>query len=216
MSAAMQRYYAQRAPIYDAVYAKPERQAELRRLERWLPRLLARRTVLEVACGTGYWTQFIAPRAARLTATDATAEPLARARQRPGVERATFALADAYALPATLGRFDAAFAGLWFSHVPIERRAEFLCSLHARLVPGAVVVLLDNSAAQLRDLPIAERDAQGNSWQHRVLPDGSAHRVLKNFPSRVELLALVSGTGARPRYWRGEHFWVCRYRLARL
>ncbi|MCE2971019.1 MAG: class I SAM-dependent methyltransferase [Burkholderiales bacterium] len=214
MSEAMQRYYAQRAPIYDAVYAKPERQAELRALERRLPRLLAGRAVLEVACGTGYWTQFIAPRAARLTATDINAEPLALARQRPGVERVTFAQADAYALRAALGTFDAAFAGLWFSHVPIERRGEFLRGLHARLAPGALVVLLDNTEAQLRDLPLAERDAAGNTWQHRVLPDGSVHRVLKNFPTREELHALVAGIATQARLRRGEHFWEFRYRLA--
>lgn len=214
MSEALQRYYAQRAPIYDAVYAKPERQAELRRLERLLPRLFKGRAVLEVACGTGYWTQFIAPRAARMTATDATAEPLALARQRPGVEHVTFAQADAYALPATLGSFDAAFAGLWFSHVPIERRMQFLRSLHARLAHGALVVLLDNSEAQLRDLPLAERDAAGNTWQQRMLPDGSLHRVLKNFPSREELLALAADVGRDARYARGEHFWRLRYRIA--
>jgi len=50
----MQDYYAARATEYDKVYAKHERQADLRQIEQWLPSVLAGRSVLEVACGTGY------------------------------------------------------------------------------------------------------------------------------------------------------------------
>ncbi|MBI5579216.1 MAG: class I SAM-dependent methyltransferase, partial [Deltaproteobacteria bacterium] len=33
----MQSYYAARAPEYDSVYRKPERQPDLRSIEGWLP-----------------------------------------------------------------------------------------------------------------------------------------------------------------------------------
>ena len=55
----MQSYYAARAGEYDAVYEKPERQADLRQIEQWLPSALYGERLLEVACGTGYWTQFL-------------------------------------------------------------------------------------------------------------------------------------------------------------
>lgn len=209
----MKRYYAQRAPYYDAVYDKPERAADIAFLRAWIPAQLAERRVLEVACGTGYWTQHIIPVAMAVTATDATAEPLAFARLRPGAERAVFAQADAYALPGSLGRFEGAFAGLWLSHVPKRRIPAFLASLHARLEPGAVVVMIDNNEAQLKDLPIAERDADGDTWQHRALADGSVHRVLKNFPARAELEAMVAGVAAECEYRALENFWALRYRL---
>lgn len=54
--ASMAAYYAARATEYEAVYAKPERQADLRLLEAWLPGVFAGRRVLEVAAGTGWWT----------------------------------------------------------------------------------------------------------------------------------------------------------------
>ncbi|PIF90927.1 hypothetical protein CLU86_1824 [Acidovorax sp. 62] len=57
----MQDYYAARAKEYDQIYAKPTRQADLRQMEAWLPTVLAGRNVLEIACGTGYWTQFSEP-----------------------------------------------------------------------------------------------------------------------------------------------------------
>lgn len=55
----MQRYYADRALEYEAVDAKPERLADLRFLESWVPSMLSGRHVLEVACGTGYWTRLL-------------------------------------------------------------------------------------------------------------------------------------------------------------
>ena len=207
----MREYYAARAPIYDEVYLRPERQADLDELRRRIPGWFAGRSVLEVACGTGWWTQFIACVAARMTATDAVAEPLAFARLRPGVRRVSFVQADAFALPDSLGTFDAAFAGLWISHVPVERRREFLAGLQARLVPAACVVLVDNTEAQCERLPIVERDAAGNTYQRRTLPDGTTHRVLKNFPSEAELRSMVDGIGANAQYRRGAHFWAFRY-----
>ena len=71
----MQRYYAARAPEYDRIYQKPERQLDLAALRLWLPPLFAGTYLLEIACGTGYWTQFIAPATATVLAIDAA--PLA-------------------------------------------------------------------------------------------------------------------------------------------
>src|SRR5258706_16478602 len=56
----LEKYYAKRASEYEQIYEKAERQDELEWLRRRIPALLAGRTVLEGACGTGYWTQFIA------------------------------------------------------------------------------------------------------------------------------------------------------------
>lgn len=212
-SAEMQAYYAARAPYYDAVYDKPERAADIAFLRAYLPEQCRGRTLLELACGTGFWTPVLASAARRLVATDATAEPLALARQRPGVQGTTFLQADAYALPAHLGTFDAAFAGLWFSHVPVQARTAFLASLHARLEPGARVIWIDNHERQCEDFPIEETDAEGNTWQHRPLRDGSRHRVLKNFPTQDELEALVADRACRLHYRRLDNFWLFQYEL---
>jgi len=212
-SAEMRAYYAVRAPYYDDVYLKPERRADIAFLREHLPARVAGRTTLEVACGTGFWTQFLATRARRLVATDATPEPLEFARRRPNVEQVAFVQADAYALGPELGTFDAAFAGLWFSHVPREGRDAFLHSLHARLAPGARVVFLDNSSVQCLEHPIVETDAHGNTYQQRRLKDGSMHRVLKNFPTEAELRALLEPLAARCAFRALDNFWLVEYAL---
>ena len=61
-------YYAARAAEYDRVYLKPERQDDLRQIEDWLPGRFDGKHVLELACGTGWWTRLIAPRAASVLA----------------------------------------------------------------------------------------------------------------------------------------------------
>lgn len=207
----MHDYYAARAPEYDRIYLKPERQADLRRIEAWLPTVFAGRSVLEIACGTGWWTQFVAPVAAHVLAIDAAPETLRIARGRVGGDNVAFAVGDAYALPVRLQGFEAAFAGFWFSHVPKGRISAFLAGLQQALAPGARVVFLDNRYVEGNSTPISERDAQGNTYQLRALQDGSTHRVLKNFPDEAELRAATQGFARELRFHSWEYYWALEY-----
>ena len=209
----MQTYYSARASYYDAVYLKPERQADIQFLSAYLPAQFAGRNVLEIACGTGYWTQHIAPVTRCMLATDGNADPLSFARQRPGTAHISFQVADAFALENISSEFDAAFAGLWFSHVLKQDQQRFLNGLHSRLQPGARVIMIDNNASQLQDFPITETDADGNTFQHRDLRDGSVHRILKNFPTEAELYALVASCATDISYQNLGHFWLFSYTL---
>jgi ubiquinone/menaquinone biosynthesis C-methylase UbiE len=211
----MHTYYAARANEYDSIYRKPERQADLRLIESWLPAQFLGKQVLEVACGTGYWTQFIAPCASRLVALDAAAETIRIAETRVPRDKVDFVVGDAYALPSGLGRFDAAFAGFWFSHVPKSRRQQFLAGLGRVLEPGASVVLLDNSFVQGSSSPISELDDEGNTFQMRVLNDGTQHRVLKNFLTEQELRAAIAGLGVAGKFHQWSYFWAFEYVAAR-
>jgi demethylmenaquinone methyltransferase/2-methoxy-6-polyprenyl-1,4-benzoquinol methylase len=211
----MARYYAQRAEIYERVYHKPERQPDLRSIEAWLPAQFKGRRVLEIACGTGWWTPHGARDAASWLATDLNPETMAIARTKAVPPHVRFAAADAYTLQGLEGeRFDAAFAGFWWSHVPLARLRGWLAMLHARLEPGAVVVLLDNLFSDDSSTPISRRDADGNTYQLRKLDDGSVHEVLKNFPSRDQALSAI-GPCARDAEWiEHGYYWSLRYALA--
>jgi SAM-dependent methyltransferase len=207
----MQSYYAMRAPEHDCVYDKPERQADLQRLRQWLPAVFSGRRLLEVACGTGYWTQFIAPAASGIVGVDASAETLEIARSRPQNAKVTFLVGDAYRLPRDQGTFSAAFAGFWFSHVPKSRLREFLSGLGNLLEPCATVLFLDNRFVPGSSTPISEQDGDGNTYQTRSLADGSTHRVLKNFPSEAELGDLVAGLGENVVFNELEYYWLLQY-----
>jgi len=206
-------YYRTRAPVYDRVYAYPERQADIATLTDMLPSLLRDCRVLEVAAGTGFWTERIASVAASVLATDVTSETLAELARRDLPETVSTCVADAYALSDLNQRFEGLFAGLWFSHVLISQRQAFFDSIHSVLAPGARVVLLDNSIAQCERLPISHRDSEGNTYQDRRTDDGEVHRVLKNFPDETALRSQVAGVGSDIQYQSLEHFWVFSYRL---
>jgi ubiquinone/menaquinone biosynthesis C-methylase UbiE len=159
-----EEYYRARADSYDAVYDKPERQADLARLRTWLPELLAGRHVLEVAAGTGYWTDVYADAAASVVATDVNPATLdvARAR-RVWPDTVSFVTADAFELSAVEGHPDAAVVGFFWSHVTHDRLDEFLRGLVDRLPSGAPVVIIDNSYVAGSNYPLTRTDSGGNT-----------------------------------------------------
>lgn len=212
----LQAYYSSRAREYDGVYSKPERQDDLRKIEHWLPRVFAGRAMLEVACGTGYWTQFLAPAAARVTALDASSETLEIAKSRAANASVNFLVGDAYRLPVRSAAFDGAFAGFWISHVPRSRIPEFLGEFHRTLAGGARVVFLDNRYVEGSSTPIAETDGEGNTYQLRRLSDGTTHRVLKNFPSERELCSAIPAGCTAVRYHEWQYYWAIEYGLSAL
>ena len=211
----MRVYYAQRAAYYERVYFKPERQVDLRAMEAWLPTVFAGRQVLEIACGTGWWTLHGARDALHWLATDLNPETFALARAKPMPAAVRFATVDAYTM-AELGnaQFDAAFTACWWSHVPLARLPGWLATLHARLLPGARVVMLDNAYVQTSSTPISRRDEAGNTYQNRPLDDGSVHEVLKNFPTREEAVAMLGPRAHDAKWIEYEHYWVLSYLLS--
>jgi ubiquinone/menaquinone biosynthesis C-methylase UbiE len=210
----MVTYYAQRAAYYERVYFKPERQSDLRAMEASLPALFEGRDVLEIACGTGWWTPHGARDAHTWLATDLNPETMEVARTKPQPACVRFATADAYTM-AELGNqtFNAAFAGCWWSHVPLQRLAAWLNTLHARLRPGARVLMLDNSFVQSSSTPITREDSAGNTYQNRQLDDDSVHEVLKNFPTREQAFARLGPRAHSPQWIDYHHYWVLTYLL---
>lgn len=210
----LRQYYADRASEYDLVYEKPERQDDLACIRRMLLSELSGHNVLEIACGTGYWTRTLAETALSVVATDINDEVLKIARSRLiGAPSVTFAWCDAYALKVA-GQFSSAVGLFWFSHVPKGRRREFLSNLHAQLTPGALVIFVDNNYVESSNNPMSEHvDAGGNTYSRRRLQDGREFEVLKNFPSEDELRELLNGMAVNVQLRSLQYFWWLSYRI---
>lgn len=208
----MVEYYAQRALELERVYEKPERQGELRELKEIVHAFADARDVLEVACGTGYWTAVAAARARHVTAFDINESMLALARGKPiDPRRVSFGVADAYRLPVSGRRFTAGLAAFWWSHVPRERLREFLEPFHAALAPGARVLFLDNTLMAGESTPITRRDSVGNTYQQRSLESGAQFEVLKNHPTDEELRHVLSAWAHGPVVRCLRYYWVLSY-----
>jgi ubiquinone/menaquinone biosynthesis C-methylase UbiE len=210
----MERYYSKRAAEYEQIYQKPERQHELDWLRGRIPELLAGRTVLEVACGTGYWTQFIARTARKVHACDINESVLEIAADKPiPKNRVNFFKADAISLEGVPPGCDAAFAGFWWSHVKKSGIQQFVANLAARVEPGARVVILDNQFAEGSSTPISRRDAEGNAYQMRHLANGEQYEVLKNFPSSAELAEAVRPVAREAHLETLTYYWLLVFTL---
>ena len=206
-------YYARRAAEYERIYARPERQADLAALKARVAGLFSDRKVLELACGTGYWTAVIAPHAAQVTALDIGEATLEIARSKdypPG--RVKFVRADAYEIPDCWRDHDALFAGFWWSHVPLARLDAFLAGAATAVAPGALMAFVDNRYVEGSSTPVARRDADGNTYQSRKLDDGSTHEVLKNFPSENELSARVAKWASNVKIELLQYYWMLTLR----
>ncbi len=206
-------YYRRRAAEYETVYDKPERQADLQTLHAVVPAYFEQRRVLEVACGTGYWTRPISASATSIIAVDLAPETLAIARAQTEPDTPIeYRIGDAFNLSAVSGAFDSGLVAFWWSHVTVETLGGFLTGLHRRLGSGAKVLVMDNRYVEGSNHPITRTDASGNTYQRRTLDNGAEYEVLKNFPSGVEVSrAIVNAGGIAPVVHELSYYWYATY-----
>ena len=206
-------YYAQRAAEYDEVYAKPERQEDIAAVGQLVTTMLTGRSVIDIAAGTGFWTEQYADVARCTTACDINGEVLAVARARrrwPSGVR--FCRADAFALGAVDGRFDAAFVGFLWSHIKRRALDSFLAGVVERLDPGALVVVVDNNHVEGSNGEIIDADDDGNTYQRRRLADGREWVVRKNFPAPLEVATRLAEHGGSVEVRSMTYFWAATFR----
>ena len=209
----LQTYYSRRAREYEDIYQKPERQSDLAQLKEVVRSLFSAHTVLEVACGTGYWTQVVTETAKFVTATDTSDEVLEIGIQKPIKEsKVEFINADAYCLAKLAGPYTAALAAFWWSHIPRDRIEQFLRSLHHSLAANRLVMLIDNKYVPGSSTPISSSDESGNTYQTRKLSDGMEYRVLKNFPGESELRRSLGVTAKKFCFHELNYYWYATYR----
>lgn len=166
--------------------------------------------VLEVACGTGYWSNVMAETAESVVASDAGRNVLQVAKSKSdSVDNIELLQSDAYNLPITSNTFSAGFAGDWWSHIPKERRHEFLQMFHATLNEGARICFID-SITQNEEL---DTDEAGNRYEKRELNDGSRYTVLKNLPTEDQLREIIGKYGSEIEFYNSKYFWCLSYQL---
>jgi SAM-dependent methyltransferase len=169
-------YYQARAGEYDEAYAGAD--SPLQHLDPVLALLAPLPTggrVLEVACGTGQWTQHLTGRFADVTALDTSADALAIARRRTPVG-VRWVQEDVFRFGSE-APFDLVFAAFWLSHVPWSQWPRFWSRLAALLAPGGVVVCVDETADGLAGKETWS--AGGDDVVTRSVADGRTFQVAK-------------------------------------
>jgi len=213
-------YYRKRAGEYDEWWFRTGRydhgpelnaawHADVSAVERALCAFVdARRpqNALELACGTGLFTRWLAPRVGTLLALDASPEVQAINHARVAADNVTYGIADLFAWEPA-GRYDLVFMSFWLSHVPDDRFDDFWRKVRAALADGGSAYVIDSgwdmtSTAKNHATP----DRQAGIAQ-RKLNDGSEYRIVKIFHEpdalarRLASLGLASHIVHTPRYF---------------
>jgi 2-polyprenyl-3-methyl-5-hydroxy-6-metoxy-1,4-benzoquinol methylase len=206
-------YYKARAKEYEQIYWRPERQADLRQTGRILMYEFKGKQVLEIACGTGFWTQLISGTAREVLAIDISQEVIDIARMKHyAPAKVRFKTIDLFDLSES-DQYESLFGGFIWSHIPVQELDHFLHKVHSLVTPGGMLVFLDNHYVENSSTPILESDKQGNTYQLRKLENGRQYKVLKNFPS-VEFIRQKLKNKARDiQIINLEYFWILKYRV---
>lgn len=210
-------FYTAIAEHYDAQFhdeSDEDRQDDLDDVAEQVAELMRGHTVLELGCGTGYFTDVIAETAKSVLATDISEAMLNVAREHgEGLENVAYRVVDALNLPTDLGKFSAVFAGFLWSHFRKEEQDAFLAGLRARIGANALLVLIDDEYVEGASPTIARTDLQGNTWAQFVDADGKRHELPKNYPTDSALRKRL-GTAVREiKIGRWDSCWALTCRL---
>ncbi|WP_433606395.1 class I SAM-dependent methyltransferase [Dactylosporangium sp. CA-139114] len=194
-------YYRSRAGEYDAT-AYGDVDTARARIARLVRAMAPRGRVLELACGTGMWTEALAREAGSVHAVDAAPETIAIARGRVREGAVSFEVADVFAWRAT-GAYDVVFFSAWLSHVPQARFDEFWGLVRDRLAPGGRVLFVDEHVDEQ-----AKEAFVGDEVVERRLADGRTFRIVKHFVDPAALRDRLDGLGWECRIERDGDDWI--------
>ncbi|WP_075795360.1 class I SAM-dependent methyltransferase [Massilia putida] len=208
------RYYASSTQAADAALSRAERANDLSKVRERIAQLVRGQTVLELACGTGYWTEVIAATADKVLATDILDEMTDRAKTRRFPEgKVAFRRVDGLDLPDDLGTFSCVFIGFWWSHLKRDEQDALLVQLRARLGHDVTLILLDDAYVEGSSTTIARTDAQGNTYEIVAAPDGERFELPKNYPADSALRKRLGGDVREIRIERLTYYWMLTCRL---
>lgn len=167
-------YYRARAREYDESIAVA---SEMMRRGKSLLRNLGKfNSILELACGTGIWTETLLQMGNEVTAIDAAPEMLVIARQKLGEERIKYRQADLFHWEPKQ-KYDLVFFANWLSHVPPAALDEFLSKVQQSTQAGGQIALIDQYLPSDSDRQIAKDDF----YATRPVEDGRQFTIVKAF-----------------------------------
>ena len=202
------KYYSERAKEYENIYLKPERKDDLQKVTKILQDIFRNKSIIEIACGTGYWTERIAQTAKSIYAIDINDSVLEIAGSKTYPQNnVIFENADFYKLsPAQ--PYENLFGGFILSHIKLQEMNNFIKVISKFVIPGGTLILLDNNYVEGSSTPILYADEAGNTYQKRKLKDGSEHIIVKNFLTRNYLLKLLKNRFTDIEFINLKYYWI--------
>jgi len=196
-------YYQARAGEYDEWWLRRGRYALPADLERrWVEDVTEAEAalrefapsgqVLELACGTGLWTQHLVGYADHVTAVDASSDMIELNRRRLAGAPVDYVVADVFEWSPPAAKYDVVLFTYWLSHVPDDRLDAFWSTVRTALRPDGRVFLVDSTP-----YPSGGGQRTGGRPERRELNDGRTFTISKRYWTASELQ-----TDLRARGWQ--------------
>jgi 2-polyprenyl-3-methyl-5-hydroxy-6-metoxy-1,4-benzoquinol methylase len=171
-------------------------------------------SILELAAGTGIWTQELAKLGEQVTAIDASAEVIEINRAKLKAASADNPLAAVEYIQADLfewqphQHYDLVFFSFWLSHVPPERLDAFLDKVAQAVKPGGLLFAVDSMPDDTSSAHNHEAYQPDSIYHTRKLNDGQEFRIVKVFyePPALEQKLAQFGFEASVQS-SGRYFW---------
>ena len=215
MSDDMVKYYKDRAKEYEQVYEwrDPIRQEEQTHMGTEMKHYLSGKDVIDIGCGTGYWTQRVSKTARSIVGIDINQGVLDIAINKTYSCPTEFKVMDAYRVEYPENTFTGALASFWLSHVRREDLYVWIEQMHRVLKPGAHVFISDNTFIEGIGGDLVNKPGDPNTYKIRTLNDGSKHLIVKNYFTKDELFSRHSICITRKNVFHGRYFWWIKYTL---
>lgn len=155
-------------------------------------------SILEIACGTGIWSEKLLPFASQLTLVDGSQEMLGLAAHRLRSPRVRYIHANVFDWSPP-EKFDTVFFSFWLSHVPPKYFNAFFTLVRRCLTPAGRIFFIDSRHEQ-SSTAVDHRLPHRQAIQlQRRLNDGREFRIYKVFyePAKLEERLRESGWSVR-------------------
>lgn len=195
----------------ERIHAVPERQKEFKQLTTDVCNYFENMTVLELACGIGYWTEKLITKSVFVYATDISEVAIKLAKQKIVSDKVSFFRVDANALNIQPINVKGIFAGFFLSHLKRGGLETFFTQLQSQLPTGTQFLFVDNEYISGGERPYRYTFFEANAYELRPLKDGSEHLVVKNCFSDEELKSALGPKAFDIKITRTNFFWSLCY-----
>jgi 2-polyprenyl-3-methyl-5-hydroxy-6-metoxy-1,4-benzoquinol methylase len=198
-------YYRARAQEYDKSIQQsglPAVDLEWQHIVDALRALPPKANILELACGTGLWTQELIEIGDTVTAIDGAPEMLDVNRAKLQSDRVVYRQADLFEWRAEES-YDLVFFGFWISHVPPDRLNAFLGEVTKAVKPGGRLFIADEPGGGKQ----LSGPAENNLEQTRTTLNGNSFRIIKVYHDPKTLKKILTKLGFKDiQIWTGDFF----------
>ena len=197
-------YYKNRAQEYDEWFYREGRYflgekhkiqwfSEVKIIESALIDSKPHGNILELACGTGIWTEKLLPHADKITAVDASEETINVCKSKLPETKIEFLNCDIFNWKPKI-KYDYIFFGHWLSHVPKNQFNSFWSTVKSALNPNGQVFFVDSLFSQ-NSTGIGNKPIDKSGFVERKLNNGKWYRIVKEFYEPDELFKVLKAMG---------------------